>query len=84
MTSSPVAVFGSGGPNSILSMRFYLPHHEDGLNVQWYGQTIGSPGILVANLYPDAGGSINTNVIEAGANTSASFFSGSVWLADSY
>lgn len=47
------AVYGPSGASRVVAMRFYIPDNESGLNLQWYGNSVGNPGTLSITIYPD-------------------------------
>ncbi len=58
-TSSPTDVFGASSSASYVEMRFHIPNNATELQIGWYGNTVGTPGPLIAIVFADSNGSPN-------------------------
>jgi hypothetical protein len=74
MTSSPYQVYGGGSASSFVEMRFEVPSNTTTLQVQWYGNEVGSPGSLSVTVFGDKNGGLDASERLASLNASAQSF----------
>ena len=72
-TSSAAKVYGNGSSSSYTLMRFRLQGNVTKLTLSWYGDKIGNPGPLVAQIFPDANGTEVDSKIVGSISAVASF-----------
>jgi hypothetical protein len=59
MLSSPFLVYGSGSASNYVEMRFEIPSSTNILQVQWYGNEVGTPGLLNITIFGDGNGGLS-------------------------
>lgn len=52
-------VYGNNTFAQMLEMKFYVPQNESSIQIQWYGNRVGSPNDLKTIIYRDQGGTPN-------------------------
>lgn len=70
MTSTPEPVYGNA--TNQVAMRFYLPVPKSHIQLQWFGDAVGNPGILLVSIHADDNGTLSSNHLVGNANQTLS------------